>query len=144
MTAVDISEKALEIAKNNAANQQIKNIQFRKSDLFNNLDKNEKFDVIVSNPPYLSNADYENLSLLAKEQPREALIAENDGYFFYQTIFQQARNFLAEKFLLVVEIGYQQKKKVIKLIIKYFPQAEVSIFSDYAGHSRVIAIASSN
>ena len=73
-------------------------------------------------------------------QPIEALVAKDDGYFFYQQIFQQARDFLAEKFLLVVEIGHQQAEKVIKLIIEYFPQAKVSIFSDYVGHSRVIAV----
>ena len=68
------------------------------------------------------------------------MVTKNNGYFFYQEIFHQAHNFLTEKFLLVVEIGYQQEEKVIKLIIEYFPQAKVSIFFDYEGHSRVIAI----
>jgi release factor glutamine methyltransferase len=109
------------------------------SDLFSNIDKNEKFDIIVSNPPYVSSAEYENLSPLTKQQPQKALVGKDDGYFFYQEIFRHARNFLAKKFLLVVEIGYQQKEKVIKLIIEYFPQAKVSIFFDYQSHSRVLA-----
>ncbi|CAI2167941.1 4672_t:CDS:2 [Funneliformis geosporum] len=96
------------------------------------LAKTEKFSIIVSNPPYVSSQEYQNLSSVVKTQPIEALLAENDGYFFYQQIFQQARNFLSKKFLLVVEIGHQQAEKVIKLIIEYFPQVEVSIYPDYA------------
>jgi len=140
LAAVDINQKALEVAKNNAVNQQVKNIEFIWSDLFSNADKCLKFDIMVANPPYVGANEYENLSPATKEQPREALVAGNDGYFFYQEIFRQARNYLAKKFLLVVEIGYQQEEKVIKLIIEHFPQAKVSIFFDYEGHSRVIAI----
>ena len=140
LIAVDINQKALAIAKNNAVNQQVKNIEFIWSDLFINIDKNQKFNIIVANPPYVSASEYENLFPATKEQPREALVAANEGYFFYQEIFRQARNYLAKKFLLVVEIGYQQEEKVIKLIIEHFPQAKVSIFADYEGHSRVIAI----
>jgi release factor glutamine methyltransferase len=128
------------VAKSNAKNQQIKNVEFLQSDLFNNVAKNENFNIIVSNPPYLSADEYKNLSLITKKQPKEALVASNNGYFFYHEIFRQARNYLTENFLLVVEIGYQQKENVIKLIIEYFPQAGVSIFSDYTGHSRVITI----
>lgn len=138
--AVDNQKQALKISQTNAGNQQIENIQFRRSDLFNNIYFGERFNIIVSNPPYISVGEYQSLSLMTKEQPQTALLAGNDGYFFYQEIFRQARNFLAEKFLLVVEIGYRQKEKVIKLIIEYFPQAEVSVFPDYVGHSRVIAI----
>jgi len=108
--------------------------------LFSNIDKHKKFNIIVSNPPYVSASEYKNLFPATKEQPKKALVAGNDGYFFYQEIFRQARNYLAKKFLLVVEIGYQQEEKVIKLIIEHFPQAKVSIFTDYEGHSRVIAI----
>jgi methylase of polypeptide subunit release factors len=67
-------------------------------------------------------------------------VAGNDGYFFYQEIFRQVRNYLTKRFLLVVEIGYQQKENVIKLIIEHFPQAKVSIFFDYQVHPRTIAI----
>jgi release factor glutamine methyltransferase len=139
-TTVDLNSQALAVAQKNSVIQQTKNIKFIHSDLFNSLNQEEKFDIIVSNPPYVSSQEYQNLSPAVKAQPVEALIAEDDGYFFYQKIFQQARDFLAEKFLLVVEIGHQQTEKVIKLIIECFPKAEVSIFSDYADHCRVIAI----
>lgn len=144
LTAVDINEKTLGVAKNNAELCQVENIQFIQSDLFSNVEKNEKFDIIVSNPPYISNDEYEKLAPIVKEQPKEALVAANDGYFFYQEIFRSVGNFLAKKFLLIVEIGYQQEEKVVKLIIEYFPQAKVSIFSDYQDRSRVIAITNNN
>ena len=137
---VDINPQALTIAEKNSLIQQTKNIKFIHSNLFSNLNQEEKFSIIVSNPPYVSKKEYQNLSPAVKVQPIEALIAENDGYFFYQNIFQPAHNFLTEKFLLAVEIGYQQAEKVIKLIIEHFPKAKVSTFSDYAGHSRVIVI----
>jgi release factor glutamine methyltransferase len=138
--AVDINQKALKVAEKNATIHQLKNIEFISSNLFADLDNKKKFDIIVANPPYVSNSEYLGLSPATKAQPREALIAPNDGYFFYQKIFQNVPNFLAKKFLLIVEIGYQQAEKVIKLIIEYFPQAEVSIYPDYEGRSRVIAI----
>jgi release factor glutamine methyltransferase len=139
-TTVDINPRALAVAKKNSIIHQMKNIEFTHSDLFGNLSQSGKFDLIVSNPPYVSVEDYQNLSPVVKTQPIEALIAEDDGYFFYQQIFQQVRNFLSKKFLLVVEIGHQQAERVVKLIIEYFPQTKVSIFFDYAGHSRVITI----
>ena len=140
LLAVDINKKSLSVANNNAVNQQIKNIKFIWSDLFSKIDEHEKFDVFVSNPPYIGTSEYENLSPVTKEQPREALVAGNDGYFFCQEIFRQVHNYLTKKFLLVVEIGYQQKENVIKLIIEHFPQAKVSIFADYENHSRVVVI----
>ncbi|CAJ0842010.1 10712_t:CDS:10 [Entrophospora sp. SA101] len=126
---VDINAKARQVAKKNAVAYQLKNIELIESNLFNNV--KGRFDLIVANPPYVSSNEYEDLSPAAKAQPREALIAPNDGYFFYQEIFRQAGNFLAKRFLLVVEIGYQQAEKVIKLIIEYLPQAQVSIYPDY-------------
>ncbi|CAI2192424.1 12694_t:CDS:2 [Funneliformis geosporum] len=131
-TAIDINSQALAVAEKNSLLQQTKNIKFIQSNLFSNLSQEEKFSIIISNPPYVSSQEYQNLSLAVKAQPIEALLAENDGYFFYQQIFQPARNFLSKKFLLVVEIGHQQVEKVIKLIIEYFPQVEVSIYPDYA------------
>ncbi|CAI2188164.1 15695_t:CDS:2 [Funneliformis geosporum] len=69
--------------------------------------KNQKFDIIISNPPYVSDTEYENISESVRKQPKEAV------------------------FLLIVEIGHRQKEKVIKLVIKYFAQMNVSIFPDW-------------
>lgn len=139
-TTVDINLQALAVAKKNSMTHQTKDIKFIHSDLFSNLNQEEKFSIVVSNPPYVSRKEYQDLSPAVKVQPIEALIAKDDGCFFYQQIFQQARNFLAEKFLLAVEIGHQQAEKVIKLLIEYFPQAKVSIFPDYGERSRVVVV----
>jgi len=139
-TTVEINSQALAVAKKNSIIHQTKNIKFVHSNLFNNLSQSKKFDIIVSNPPYISSEEYQGLPSVVKAQPIEALIAENDGYFFYQKIFQQAREFLAKRFLLVVEVGYQQAKKVVKLIMKYFPQSHSQVFFDYNGQTRVIVI----
>ena len=128
--AVDINEKALKVAKINAANYHKKNIKFSQSDLFNNINVDEKFAIVVANPPYVGDTEYENLLSSAKAQPKEALVAACDGYFFYQEIFQKVGNFLAKKFLLMVEISPSQEEKVIKLVIDNFPKAQVSIFPD--------------
>lgn len=139
-TAVDKNEKALKVAKNNSVIQKVKNIKFISSNLFENVGRDEKFDIIVSNPPYVGVEEYKKVGLEVRKQPKEALIAKNEGYFFYREIFKKGQGFLNKKFLLVVEIGYQQKENIIKLIIEYFPQAEVSIFLDCEGHSRVVVI----
>ena len=139
-TTVDINPQALAVAKKNSEIHQVKNVEFIHSNIFNQLSQDNKFDLIVSNPPYVSAEEHQKLTLNVKAQPIEALVAQDDGHFFYRKIFQQARNFLAKKFLLMVEIGHQQAEKVIKLIIEYFPQAKVSIFFDYEGRSRVVSI----
>ncbi|CAG8734858.1 7136_t:CDS:2 [Funneliformis caledonium] len=84
--------------------------------------------------------EYETLPFSTKQQPKRALVAKNNGYWFYEKIIQQAQPYLTKNFLLIMEIGYQQQDKVIKLIIKHFFSAKVAIFPDYGGHSRVIAI----
>ena len=120
--------------------QEIKNVNFVQSNLFDKVERNEKFNIIISNPPYISEVEYENLSISVREQPREALVAKNNGYFFYHEIFRKVHNFLAKKFLLVVEVGHRQSKEVIKLLIDYFPKTKLSIFVDYEGKPRMLAI----
>lgn len=139
-TASDINKKSLKMAKRNAKINQVKNIKFIASNLFAEIDKNERFDIIVANPPYVNDKEYEKLAQVVKKQPRTALVASNDGYFFYQEIFRQVGAFLNKKFLLALEIGQQQEKKIIKLLIDYFPKAKVSIFPDYQGYSRVLVV----
>jgi len=139
-TALDINQKALKVAEKNTTVHQLKNIEFVCSNLFDNIRKGEKFNIVVANPPYISASEYSNISSTVKEQPQEALVTKNEGCFFYQEIFAKVRPFLRKKFLLILEIGYQQREKVIKLIIEYFPQAEVSIYRDYANYFRVIAV----
>ena len=106
--AVDISEKALEVARKNA-NRLEANIKFIKSNLFNNL-KKMKFDIIVSNPPYIKKEDIKLLSSEVQREPEIALDGGSDGLEFYRKITKQAIEYLKFKSYLCFEIGYDQKK----------------------------------
>ncbi|CAJ0837234.1 3324_t:CDS:10 [Entrophospora sp. SA101] len=107
---IDINKKACQVAKNNAKYHQLHNIKFLTSDLFTKLNPDRKFDIIISNPPYISQPEYEKLSLLVKKQPLEALLAEENGTIFYRQICQTAANFLSPKFLLTMEISLAKKR----------------------------------
>ena len=113
--ASDISSQALEIAKKNAIINDSK-IEFIESDLFDNI--NEKFDIIVSNPPYIETATIDNLSLEVKHEPRIALDGGEDGLKFYRNITKEADDFLNTNGYLAVEIGYNQEEAVKDIFTK--------------------------
>ena len=114
ITAVDISEKALEIAQKNAEKLEAK-INFVKSDLFDKLD-NKKFDIIVSNPPYIRKDVIKTLTKEVQKEPKIALDGGYDGLDFYRKITHQSEEYLKFNGYLCFEIGYDQKKDVIKII----------------------------
>ena len=111
--ASDISEKAIEVAKENAQNHNA-DIRFIQSDIFNNID--DKFDIIVSNPPYIDRKDEVTMQdNVLKYDPHLALFAEEEGMYFYRKIIEQANDYLDENGVIFFEIGYDQKDKIIKL-----------------------------
>ena len=130
----DISSNALEIAKKNANLQNVK-IDFIKSDLFENID--EKFDVIVSNPPYIKTDKINELSKEVKNEPRLALDGGQDGLDFYRRIIKESKNFFRKTGYLALEIGYDQKEAVENLF-KNFKYKEIKIFKDLSDIERVI------
>lgn len=111
--ATDISKKALEIAQKNAVQNQVQ-IQLIQSDMFSNL-KGMKFDVIVSNPPYIETSIIDTLNIEVRQEPRIALDGGKDGLKFYRTILKSAENYLKQNGYLLLEIGYNQGKKIIEL-----------------------------
>ena len=116
ITAVDISKEALKIAKKNAINNEVENrITFVSSDLFTNLE-NQKFDIIVSNPPYIREAVMNKLDREVKKEPALALNGGKDGLYFYRKIINQSYQYLKYKGYLCLEIGFDQKIDVIELI----------------------------
>ena len=116
ITATDISEKALEIAEKNAKNNHVENqIAFLESNLFNEIPK-EKYDIIVSNPPYIKREVLKTLQKEVRQEPQIALDGGYDGLDFYRKIIYQADEFLKYKGYLCLEIGYDQKDDVIDLI----------------------------
>ena len=118
ITATDISRKALSIAKLNATNNNVEDrITFVSSDLFQNISE-EKYDIIVSNPPYIKRKVIKTLDEEVKREPIIALDGGNDGLDFYKKIIGNAYQHLKYKGYLCLEIGYDQKDEVIDLISK--------------------------
>lgn len=136
ITAVDISEKALEIAQKNAKKLETK-INFLKSDLFDKLD-NKKFDIIVSNPPYIRKDEIKKLSEEVQKEPKIALDGGEDGLDFYRIIAEQAINYLKTGSFLCFEIGYNQKNDVIKIIEDEQNYKNIYCKKDLYGNDRII------
>ena len=136
ITAVDISEKALEIAQKNAEKLEAK-INFVKSNLFDKLD-NKKFDIIVSNPPYIRKDEIKKLSEEVQKEPKIALDAGEDGLDFYRIIAEQAINYLKTGSFLCFEIGYNQKNDVIKIIEDEQNYKNTYCKKDLYGNDRII------
>lgn len=136
ITAVDISEKALEIAQKNAEKLESK-INFVKSDLFDKLD-NKKFDIIVSNPPYIRKDEIKKLSEEVQKEPKIALDGGEDGLDFYRIIAEQAINYLKTGSFLCFEIGYNQKNDVIKIIEDEQNYKNTYCKKDLYGNDRII------
>lgn len=106
----------MRVAKKNARINEVENqITFIESDLFSSL-KNEKFDMIISNPPYIKKELIKTLSKEVQNEPIIALDGGYDGLDFYRKIIKEAYNFLKFRGVLCLEIGYDQKDNVIKLI----------------------------
>lgn len=132
----DISEKALKIAEENAM-QNCSKVVFLKSDIFKNINKSYKFDIIVSNPPYIETKTIEELSEEVQKEPYIALDGGEDGLYFYKEIINNAKNYLNTNGYLAFEIGYNQKKQVEELLDK---NGYKNIYSkkDLSGNDRVV------
>lgn len=132
---VDISSDALRIALDNVTKLNINNrAVFRKSDLFSKVRSDEKFDVIVSNPPYIPHNTELEKEVLA--EPHIALFADDNGLYFYKKIIAEAPNYLNSKGYLMFELGINEAKSVKQIMQKDFENIE--IFKDLADIERVI------
>ena len=138
VTALDISPKALEIAKLNAKNNEVENkITFIESDIFGNLPL-EKYDIIVSNPPYIKKEIIKTLNKDVQREPRIALDGGNDGLDFYRKIIKGSYEYLKFKGYLCLEIGYDQKKDVIQLINQEDKYINTYSKKDLFGNDRIV------
>lgn len=135
VTASDISLRALRVARENAEKLEV-DVNFIESDLFENI--NSKFDIIVSNPPYIKSEIIEKLPEEVKKEPIIALDGGVDGLEFYKNIINNCENYLNEKGFLCLEIGYDQKEDLEKLIEATGKFENVEILRDFGGNYRVI------
>ena len=132
---VDISSDALRIALDNVTKLGINNrAVFRKSDLFDKVRAEEKFDLIISNPPYIPLGT--ELSPEVQHEPSLALFAEENGICIYRKIIEQAPKFLNKKGYIMFEIGIGEAESIVKLLTKDF--TNISVKKDLAGIDRVV------
>ena len=138
ITAIDISNEALKIAKKNAKINEVENqITFINSDLFSNI-KPQKFDIIISNPPYIKRYIIEKLDEQVKKEPHIALDGGEDGLDFYRKIIKESYQYLKYKAYLCLEIGYDQKIDVSNIIDKEDKFEKLYSKQDLYGMDRVI------
>ena len=134
-TAADLSEKALAVAKRNAAKHKAE-CTFVHSDLFENIQG--KFDVIVSNPPYIATKEIEALSPEVRiHEPRMALDGMEDGLFFYRKIVSASVEYLNSEGWLIFEIGHDQGEALSEMM-KTAGFSQVKVIKDLAGLDRVV------
>ena len=136
VVGVDISDRALEVARENSSSNNT-DIEIVLSDVFSNV--REKFDVIISNPPYIRE-DEEIEDIVKNNEPHLALYAKDRGLYFYDKILCECSNYLNDKFLIAFEIGYEQGEEVKNLAYKYIDNVVVSVEQDYSGKDRFVFI----
>lgn len=138
ITAADISQDALDLAMENANNQGL-TLSFIKSDCFSEI--SSKYDIIVSNPPYISRVDEAEVGLnVLHSEPHLALFADEDGLAIYRRIAEESKNYLNDGGKIYLEIGYKQGQSVPALFKESFPEKRVRTLKDQFGQDRMVVI----
>lgn len=139
VVATDISEEALEVAKANASELDTQ-VTFYQGDMLEPLiDRQQKFDIFVSNPPYIPQ-DQEIESVVKDNEPHVALFGGNDGLYFYRKIFKDVRHVLKDRALLAFEMGFDQRELMSQAVEQYFPGIPYEIIKDINGKDRMLFI----
>ena len=134
--ASDISKEALKVAQENALNNEA-DINFINSDMLTNITK--KYDIIISNPPYLTKED-DIMDIVKNNEPEIALYAKDNGLYYYDVILKNIKNNLKDKYLIAFEIGYTQGEAIKNLALKYLDNINVKIEKDYSNKDRFVFI----
>ena len=138
ITASDISQDALDLASKNAEFQNF-NIFFKKSDCFSEI--SSKYDIIVSNPPYISRRDESEVGLnVIHSEPHLALFADEDGLAIYRRIAEESKDYLNDGGKIYLEIGYKQGQSVPALFKENFPEKRVRTLKDQFCQDRMVVI----
>ena len=138
ITAADISQDALDLAMENANNQGL-TLFFIKSDCFSEI--SSKYDIIVSNPPYISRVDEAEVGLnVLHSEPHLALFADEDGLAIYRRIAEESKDYLNDGGKIYLEIGYKQGQSVPALFKENFPEKRIRTLKDQFGQDRMVVI----
>ena len=137
--ATDISEEALEVARFNASTNEAE-ITFYQGDMLQPLiEKNLKFDILVSNPPYIPVNEYVE-DIVINNEPHVALFGGEDGLKFYRQILKDAHKVVNEKNIIAFEHSYNKRQEMHELIKKYFPNSKYETIKDLSGKDRITII----
>ena len=134
--AIDISNEALEVAVDNSRLNNT-NINFFQSDIFSNV--KDKYDVIISNPPYIRK-DEAIMDIVKNNEPHIALYAEDNGLYFYKQILKEANNYLNKESIIAFEIGEEQAEDIINIAKEYFPNSLIYKEQDLTRLDRFIFV----
>ena len=138
VTAADISQDALELASENAKSLDLE-ITFIKSECFSEI--SAKYDIIVSNPPYISREDQEEVGLnVLHSEPHLALFADEEGLAIYRRIAEDSKDYLNDGGKIYLEIGYKQGQSVPALFMENLPEKRVRTLKDQFGQDRMVVI----
>ncbi|KJQ74159.1 HemK protein [Streptococcus infantis] len=138
VTAADISQDALELAMENAERQNL-DISFIRSDCFSEI--SAKYDIIVSNPPYISRADEVEVGLnVLHSEPHLALFADEEGLAIYRKIAEGSKDYLTDGGKIYLEIGYKQGQSVPALFMENLPEKRVRTLKDQFDQDRMVVI----
>lgn len=141
ITGVDISDICLQTARENAARHVVGDrVTFLESDIFSSFKENEVFDVIISNPPYVTQDEYQDLPQDVKKEPYDALVAGEDGLCFYRRIEEGARRYLKAGGMIFFEIGETQAEAVKTIFCDRSFWAGARVIKDYNDKDRVVII----
>ena len=139
MSASDISIEALEVAKTNAKNNDA-NIEFYQGNMLDPLiEANKKFDILVSNPPYIPDDEYVE-PLVKDHEPNVALFGGNQGMKFYNEIFEKSHFVLKEKAIMAFEHSHKTKDLMLSLAKKHYPNANSFVIQDLQGKDRFLIV----
>ena len=134
--ASDISDKALKVAEENAKRNNLK-VNFIKSNMLENI--TNKYDIIVSNPPYIS-YDEEIMDIVKNNEPHTALYADNNGLYFYEEILKSVSKYLNQKNIIAFEIGEKQGEEIKKIALNHFPNSKVLVEKDLQNRDRFVFV----
>ena len=142
VTALDISPEAIAVARANAeAHDVADRIEFRESDFFAAVDPEERFDLIVSNPPYIADSDYATVPPEVKADPTVALLGGSDGLDAVRVIVREAPTFLKPGGRIMFEIGFNQGRPCADLAAAAGVYRKVTIVKDLNDYDRIVVLA---